>query len=227
TDALDAAPRLHVLLCNALAGNMFDWGAAELHGALARGTLDLAGALGRVARPPRFNNPEQFAARALRGRGFARAVVFVDNSGADVILGVLPLARFLAARGTTVVLAANTLPALNDVTAPELEDILRRAAAADKELADAAARGRLLACATGSAGPCLDLCRLDPRLVRLAAGADLVVIVGMGRAILSNYRTRFTCDSLRLAVFKNKMAADAAGAAVFDSLCLYTPGTQD
>ncbi|KAJ4840212.1 Pantothenate kinase 2, mitochondrial [Turnera subulata] len=48
--------------------------------------------------------------------------------GADVILGMLPLARELLRRGTEVVLVANSLPALNDVTAMELPDIVAEAA---------------------------------------------------------------------------------------------------
>lgn len=35
---------------------------------------------------------------------FSQAVIFVDNSGADIILGVLPFARELLRRGTTVYL---------------------------------------------------------------------------------------------------------------------------
>ncbi|KAJ2741287.1 hypothetical protein GGI20_005289, partial [Coemansia sp. BCRC 34301] len=131
---------------------------------------------------------------------------------------VLPLARFLAQTGATVVLAANSRPALNDVTEAELGLIVNDAAGVDPALADALAAGRLLVCASGSVGPCIDLRRLDPRLVALAGDVDLIVLVGMARAIVSNFYARFSCDSLRVAVFKNKMAAAAAGASVFDSL---------
>ena len=47
--------------------------------------------------------------------------LFVDNSGADVVLGMIPLARELLRHGSDVVLVANSLPAINDVTATELE----------------------------------------------------------------------------------------------------------
>lgn len=106
-----------------------------------------------------------------------RALLFVDNSGADVVLGMLPLARELLRRGTEVslrrfgterkinsigscllssplhaticssylfsievrlssdrkcsfqvVLVGNSLPAINDVTAMELPDIVVEAA---------------------------------------------------------------------------------------------------
>ncbi|KAJ2034075.1 hypothetical protein H4S03_005227 [Coemansia sp. S3946] len=224
TDVLAERERLLALLGNALAGNMFDWGASELHGALASGALDLAAARERISySPQRLNNPGAFADRVI-AEGYRKVLVFVDNSGADVVLGVLPLARVLTQTGATVVLAANSRPALNDVTEGELKDIVAEAALVDESLAAAVEEERLLVCASGSAGPCVDLRRLDPRLVALAQAADLVILVGMARAIVSNYHARFTCDSLRIAVFKNKMTADAASANVFDSLCLYVPG---
>ena len=38
-----------------------------------------------------------------------------------LLAGMIPLARELIKNGTFVVLAANEVPALNDITAPELE----------------------------------------------------------------------------------------------------------
>ncbi|KAJ2156883.1 hypothetical protein GGF46_004887 [Coemansia sp. RSA 552] len=211
------AARISDLLHNALAGNMFDWGATELRGALASGGLDLAQARERIGWGGSLDGTAK-AAERLRRTAYRRAVVFVDNSGADVVLGVLPLARFLLARGAAVVLAANSRPALNDVTGRELEDIVARAAREDAAIGAGAASGALQVCGTGSSGPCLDLRKLDERLVRSARGADLVVLVGMGRAIHSNYHARFHCDALKLAVFKNHMAADVAGARLYDAL---------
>eukprot|EP00955_Chlamydomonas_euryale_P028638 301758-Chlamydomonas_euryale.AAC.1 len=54
--------------------------------------------------------------------------MFVDNSGADIVLGMLPLARELLRAGSEVVLVANSLPAINDITAPELRALLSAAA---------------------------------------------------------------------------------------------------
>nr|GLL44899.1 pantothenate kinase 2-like isoform X2 [Ipomoea trifida] len=50
------------------------------------------------------------------------------NKGADIVLGMLPLARELLRRETEVVLVAKSLPALNDITAMELPDIVVKAA---------------------------------------------------------------------------------------------------
>ncbi|KAI8320013.1 fumble-domain-containing protein [Martensiomyces pterosporus] len=226
TDAIsDEHERLRTLLHNVLAGNMFDWGSTSLRDMLADGNLNFDQARDKVNRPSRFNNADEFIGPLLNGerQGYQRAVIFVDNSGADVCLGVLPLARYLVATNTHVVLAANSRPALNDVTERELADIVRRAAKLDSIISMAVSERRLEVCGTGSGGPCLDLRKLDERLVRHCQGADLMVIVGMGRAIHSNYRARFTCDSLKLAVFKNQMAADAANAEIYDALCLYAP----
>lgn len=59
---------------------------------------------------------------------FQRVMMFVDNSGADVVLGMLPFARELLRMGCEVVLAANSLPAINDITAPELRTVVAAAA---------------------------------------------------------------------------------------------------
>merc|ERR1719232_1552291 len=62
----------------------------------------------------------------LKNRRYQRAIIFVDNSGADIVLGMIPLARELLQRGTEVVLAANSLPALNDITASELRSLMKK-----------------------------------------------------------------------------------------------------
>lgn len=81
------------------------------------------------------------------------ALFFVDNSGVDIILGVMPFVRELLLRGTEVrlqpaegflllgasaalspsqvVLASNSGPALNDVTNGELQILTERIAAMD------------------------------------------------------------------------------------------------
>jgi hypothetical protein len=56
-----------------------------------------------------------------------RVIAFVDNAGADIVLGMLPLARELLRMGSEVVLAANTQPAINDITAAELRAVVAAA----------------------------------------------------------------------------------------------------
>lgn len=63
-----------------------------------------------------------------QGPAFKRVLMFVDNAGADVVLGMLPLAREFLRLGAEVVLVANSLPAINDITAAELRAVVARAA---------------------------------------------------------------------------------------------------
>ena len=42
-----------------------------------------------------------------------------------------------------------------------------------------------------------------------ARDADLVVLEGMGRAVHTNYRAQFSCDTLKLAMIKNQRLANA------------------
>lgn len=85
------------------------------------------------------------------------AAVFVDNSGVDIVLGILPFVRALLLRGTSVMLCANEWPALNDVTNVELEDILQRASLICPVLSAAISTGDLVVRSSGQRGPCLDL----------------------------------------------------------------------
>ena len=71
--------------------------------------------------------------------------------------GVLPLARELLGRGSAVVLAANSVPSINDITAPELQGVLRQAGNLDKALGRALAEGSLCAVPSGNDLPVIDL----------------------------------------------------------------------
>ncbi|KAG2443313.1 hypothetical protein HYH02_009380 [Chlamydomonas schloesseri] len=140
---LDAEPlptRLLSLVEGVLAANIFDWGSQACVALYRDGTiLDIYRAarerLGK--RPWALDNFDAFAARIMAAVGdgaspprppYRRVMMFVDNSGADVVLGMLPFARELLRLGCEVVLVANSLPAINDVTAPELRSLLAAAA---------------------------------------------------------------------------------------------------
>jgi type II pantothenate kinase len=56
-----------------------------------------------------------------------------------------------------VILCANSAPALNDVTHPEMVMILKQAAAVCQVIHEALNTGRLMPMETAQAGPCLDL----------------------------------------------------------------------
>jgi hypothetical protein len=52
-------------------------------------------------------------------------------AGADVILGMIPLARELLRMGAEVIMVANVKPAINDITAGELRTVVREVCADD------------------------------------------------------------------------------------------------
>jgi type II pantothenate kinase len=80
-------------------------------------------------------------------------MIFVDNAGADIVLGMLPFLRELLRLRCEVVLVANSLPAINDITAPELRSLLSAAAEVCpiiKAARQAAKRGRSSGCTKAS-----------------------------------------------------------------------------
>ena len=80
-------------------------------------------------------------------------------------------------------------------------------------------------CSSGSDLPVIDLARLSPGMVAEAEGADLVVLEGMGRAIETNLRARFTCDSLKLGMVKHPEVATCLGGELYDCVCKFDVGT--
>ncbi|CAL5387052.1 unnamed protein product [Camellia sinensis] len=135
-DSMNEETRLLTLIEGVLAANIFDWGSRACVDLYHKGTIIEIYRMSRkkMQRPWRVDDFDLFKERML-GSGdkkpppHKRALLFVDNSGVDVILGMLPLARELLRRGTeVVVLVANSLPVLNDVTAMELPDIVAEAA---------------------------------------------------------------------------------------------------
>ncbi|CAL5411696.1 unnamed protein product [Camellia sinensis] len=134
-DSMNEETRLLTLIEGVLAANIFDWGSRACVDLYHKGTIIEIYRMSRkkMQRPWRVDDFDLFKERML-GSGdkkpppHKRALLFVDNSGVDVILGMLPLARELLRRGTEVVLVANSLPVLNDVTAMELPDIVAEAA---------------------------------------------------------------------------------------------------
>jgi damage-control phosphatase, subfamily II, stand-alone protein len=74
-----------------------------------------------------------------------------------VCAGMLPFARELVKGGTEVVLAANEVPSINDITARELRPLLQRAGEGDAVIGRAVAEGVLRCVSSGSADPVIHL----------------------------------------------------------------------
>ncbi|XP_016565637.2 damage-control phosphatase At2g17340 isoform X2 [Capsicum annuum] len=144
-----------------------------------------------------------------------KAVIFVDNSGADVILGILPFARELLRHGVQVVLAANDLPSINDVTYPELVDIISKLKDEHGKLIGVDT-SNLLVANSGNDLPVIDLTTVSQELAYLAIDADLVILEGMGRGIETNLYARFKCDSLKIGMVKHPEVAQFLGGRLYD-----------
>lgn len=181
------------------------------------------------------------AAPGARPHLYRKALLFCDNSGADVVLGMIPFARELLRRGTDVCLVANSLPAINDVTAEEMREVVLLAAEKCEILARAfsshastcdtedsglkRSTGSLTVCASGSGSPCLDFRRISSELCEAAQGADLIVLEGMGRAVHTNYAAAFHCDTLKLAMIKNSRLAERLfNGRIYDCVCKFELG---
>lgn len=95
-------------------------------------------------------------------------MIFVDNSGVDIILGILPFARELLIRGTKVIFCANKEPSINDITVTELEDVIRRSAEQCTVIKKAFNLEQLLIFGSGQHSVCLDLRSISPGILTLA-----------------------------------------------------------
>lgn len=254
-DSMNEETRLLTLIEGVLAANIFDWGSRACVDLYHKGTIIEIYRMSRkkMQRPWQVDDFDLFEKRMLASkeekppRPHKRALLFVDNSGADIVLGMLPLARELLRRGTEVVLVANSLPALNDVTALELPDIvaeaakhcdvLRRAAEAGGLLVDVminrqdgykeeSASVPLMVVENGCGSPCIDLRQVSSELAAAAKEADLVILEGMGRSLHTNFDARFKCDALKLAMVKNqRLAEKLIGGNIYDCVCRYEPAS--
>ncbi|KAL3694170.1 hypothetical protein R1sor_007821 [Riccia sorocarpa] len=254
-DTMTPSERILALIEGLLAANIFDWGSKACVELYRSGTIMEIYRMSRdkMKRPWRVDDFDLFRRRWI-GEGndkpHKRALLFVDNAGADIVLGVIPFVRELLRRGTEVVLVANSLPAVNDVVATEIPpiiaeaakycDVLRRSAVAGGLLTDAASLSKdrsqgnqdepvpaLYVVASGSGSPCIDLRQVSSEVAEAANGADLVVLEGMGRAVHTNFNAKFKCDVLKLAMIKNQRVADKLlNGSLYDCVCRYEPDQQ-
>ncbi|KAM6336550.1 4'-phosphopantetheine phosphatase isoform 2-T2 [Alca torda] len=224
-DSLGWEERQFALVKGLLAGNVFDWGAKAVSDVLeSEPQFGFEEAKSKLQERPWLEDSySQWLERLKEGPPHKCALIFADNSGIDIILGVFPFVRELLSRGTEVILACNSGPALNDVTYSESLIVTERIAAMDPIIQSALKEGKLLLVQTGSSSPCLDLSRLDKGLAVLVRErkTDLVIIEGMGRAIHTNYYAALKCESLKLAVIKNSWLADRLGGKIFSVIFKY------
>lgn len=229
-DELDTLPpdqQRDALARGLLAGNIFDLGSLAVAQQYYEGKITFAKACANQApRPWLIDHDELWWVKWSQTDAappYRHALFFVDNAGSDVVLGCLPFARWLVRSGMRVTLAANSGPALNDITAAELEPLVERAAQSDPTLGLALENARLHVLATGCRAPLIDLAELTEPFADQARDADLIVLHGMGRAVESNFHARLRCDVLRTAVLKDATIANRLGGRLFDCVFRFSP----
>ena len=225
-DATDTEILPGRLIEGVFAGNVFDLGVQATLDLFRAGDLDFHSLRSKLkSRPWLIDNLDPWVDRLKRRIPYRCAVLFVDNAGCDIVLGMIPFARYLLSRGTEVILAANSLPALNDITHDELASLIKAISPHDPLIADAVRDGRLELIPTGNDTPLIDLAYCDPRLNRQIAdrGVDLIVLEGMGRSLESNFNAQFTCDALKIAMIKDMGVARTVNGNLYDLVLRYEP----
>lgn len=232
----DADKRWHEVFRGVLAGNVYDYGAQAFIEKQKSGELNLFDkALGSIDGIVNFKSSKDCQyyyffckdklveqpgysdlVEKLKSGAYKCVCLFVDNSGFDIILGILPFIIELlkSSSETKVILCANSKAAINDITYAELLLVLKKACQLNSVINEAYCNDeRLVLMENGSASPCIDLSRISSSLAKLldASEVDLIVLEGMGRAIHTNFDAKFKCDCLKAAVIKNEWLANRFG----------------
>ncbi|XP_027365183.1 uncharacterized protein At2g17340-like isoform X2 [Abrus precatorius] len=216
----DEGKRLESLVRGIFSGNIFDLGSAHLAEVFSRdGMSFLATCQNLVPRPWVIDDLDTFKMKWIK-KSWKKVIIFVDNSGADIILGILPFARELLRRGSQVILAANDLPSINDVTYTELVEIISMLKDEEGCLMGVDTSNLLIA-NSGNDLPIIDLTRVSQELAYLANDADLVILEGMGRGLETNLYAQFKCDSLKIAMVKHPEVAEFLGSRLYDCVIKY------
>ncbi|XP_044957514.1 pantothenate kinase 2-like [Hordeum vulgare subsp. vulgare] len=104
-DSMDEEDRLLALIEGVLVAKIFDWGSKACVDLYNQGTIIEIYRMSRkkMQRPWRIDDFDTFKSRMLKkDQPYKRALISVDNACADVVLGMLPLAREFLCRGVEV-----------------------------------------------------------------------------------------------------------------------------
>jgi damage-control phosphatase, subfamily II, stand-alone protein len=217
-DSLNGEAQFRAIIDGVFAGNIFDMGAEATAKAYLNSGPDFFATKKTLAtRPWLIDDYDALLLRMMDGPVHRKAVFFIDNAGSDLLLGALPMIRWLARRGTKVVIAANERPTLNDMTIHDLADWWPQILTIEPSIAELP----INRVSTGTGEPLIDLSDVSNDLNSAAADADLVILEGMGRGVESNLDARFSCDALNLAMIKDVMIAKRQGGKLFDVVCRF------
>ncbi|XP_065317770.1 4'-phosphopantetheine phosphatase-like isoform X2 [Gordionus sp. m RMFG-2023] len=240
----DRLPLENVIICpdsqltlirGILAGNIFDWGSRDILPLLesrdpetGQSTLTFSSALNKIPPRPWLIDDCEAWFQNVSHKSYKCAAIFVDNSGADLILGIFCFTDRLLALGTKVILCANSKPAFNDVTYPELIVLANRVGEHLPVVRSSLQNGFLIIMETGSGSPCIDFMRINDELNRIfeIEGVDLLVLEGMGRCVHTNLNALFKCDTLKIAVLKDDWFAKRLGGRIFSPIFKFTPASR-
>ncbi|XXG64366.1 hypothetical protein AAC387_Pa05g2340 [Persea americana] len=187
----DGGKRLENLIRGIFAGNIFDLGSAQLVELFARdGMSFLACSQSLVPRPWVIDDLDLFKL------------------------------KWSQKSWKKVVLAANDLPSINDVTYPELLEIISKLKDENGQLCGVDTSGLLVA-NSGNDLPVIDLASVSQELSYLASDADLVILEGMGRGIETNLYAQLKCDSLKIGMVKHPEVAQFLGGRLYDCVFKY------
>ena len=219
-DHLSGHEQLEAVIRGAMAGNIFDMGVAATAELMLSSDLDFIATRNSLPpRPWRVDGLDALSQRVLGAPPHRKAIVFVDNAGSDFVLGMIPLCRYLAGRGTQVLIAANELPTLNDMACSDIRALWPQLLSAEPSLVPLPIR----VVSTGTGEPLIDLLAVSDELNAEAADADLVILEGMGRALESNFDATLDCDTLKLAMIKEQYVAAWLGGKTYDVVCRFDP----
>lgn len=224
-DRVDEQQLPTLLAQGMFAGNIFDLGATSTLAMFQGGkSVDFRAVREKLKpRPWLVDGLDAWLARLAQDDAHKSAVLFVDNAGCDIVLGMIPFARYLLSRGTNVLLTANETPSLNDVTIDELRVLVDEIATWDSPIREALADGRLELVSSGNGAPLIDLAKVSPALVEAVTRreVDLVVLEGMGRGVESNFDASLRCETIKVAMIKDKGVADAMKGELYDLVFRY------
>ncbi|KEH42821.1 hypothetical protein MtrunA17_Chr1g0188221 [Medicago truncatula] len=216
----DEGNRLENLVRGIFAGNVFDLGSPQLAEAFSRDGMSFSATCENLLpRPWIIDDLDTLKIRWSK-KSWKKVIIFVDNSGADIILGILPFARELLRRGSQVVLAANDLPSINDVTYSELIEIISKLKDEEGRLLGVST-SKLLIANSGNDLPVIDLTKVSQELASLTSDVDLVILEGMGRGIETNLYAQFKCDSMKIAMVKHPEVAEFLESRMYDCVIKY------
>ncbi len=125
--------------------------------------------------------------------------------------------RWLARRGTRIVIGANEHATLNDMTIHDVRRWWPRVLETEPSFASLP----IELVSTGTGEPLLDFQAVSDELNAACADVDLVILEGMGRGIESNLTAEFSCDSLNIGMIKMEIVAERLGGKLYDLVCRF------